>query len=196
MVLSASLLLLLIKASGWTAQDPSWPSTPTVVEMQNPSQHMPGVICFLLIRWENWQWMDFKCEVLPWFILLLFFFFNINYILGVQRNKLEYSVSCRRERAMNHNELLSTRPRPVPSELTCLLFFSPGPWDRGSSGQSVDELSASSAVTWVLLASSPKLEGDNENHKGRPWPCGPWKRETRWELRPLKLWASSTSEFP
>lgn len=62
--------------------------------------------------------MDFKWEVLHHSLIYFafFFFLNINYILGAQRNKLEYPVSYRRECAMNHNEFLSTRPRLVPTE--------------------------------------------------------------------------------
>ena len=143
--------------------------------------------------WSASPFLDLFC--------FFFFFLNINYILGAQRNKLEYPISCNRECAMNHNEFLSTRPHPVPSEPSCLLFFSPGPWDWRSSGQFVDSLCPRSCLLplWshgCSLASSPKLAGDSVSHEGLPWPYGPCKRETRWELSPLKVWASSTSEFP
>lgn len=82
--------------------------------------------------------------------LFCFFFFNINYILGAQRNKLEYPVSYRRECAMNHNEFLSTRPRPVPPEPRLRTLRLTIQWVCGWSVLSV--LSAPSAVTSVLFS--------------------------------------------
>ena len=87
----------------------------------------------------------------PFLDLFCFFFFlNINYILGAQRNKLEYPVSYRRECAMNHNEFLSTRPRLVPTEPRPRTLRLTIQWVCGWSVPSV--LSASSAVTLVLFS--------------------------------------------